>query len=253
MDCYEGETLSAKIKRRPLKLEDAINIATQIANGLAKAHEAGIVHRDIKPANIIVTNDDEVKILDFGLAKLAGSTKLTRSGTTIGTAAYMSPEQLKADKIDHRTDIWALGVVMYEMLTGQVPFKGDYEQAISYAILNEEPEPITALRTGIPMAMEWIVNKALAKEPKQRYQHVDEIPVDLECVETRLGVVSRGATSMAIEKHGPGSKKMNLKRVLLGVLIRANRREYLLDADHSEVFNLFPKTNFSARSNTFIT
>jgi serine/threonine-protein kinase len=233
MDCYEGETLSAKIKRRPLKLEDAINIATQIANGLATAHEAGIVHRDIKPANIIVTEKDDVKILDFGLAKLAGSTKLTRSGTTIGTAAYMSPEQLKADKIDHRTDIWALGVVMYEMLTGQVPFKGDYEQAISYAILNEEPEPITALRTGIPMSLEWVVNKAIAKEPKQRYQHVDEIPVDLANIETKPSGVSTTSAYTTVSPQKPES--LRSKRFLdwrvigpiLGLIVGATLWEWI--------------------------
>jgi serine/threonine protein kinase len=179
MGYYKGETLRKKIEQRPLKLGEASDITTQIAKGLAKAHEAAIIHRDIKPANIIITENEEVKILDFGLAKLTGQTKLTRLGTTVGTVAYMSPEQMRGDKVDHRTDIWSLGVVMYEMLTGQVPFKGDYEQAITYSILNEEPEPITALRTGIPIALESVVNKAMAKDPKQRYQHVDEITVDL--------------------------------------------------------------------------
>ncbi|OVE79517.1 hypothetical protein BVY01_02315 [bacterium I07] len=179
MDHYEGMTLKDKIKERPLKLEEAIDIAIQISKGLAEAHKAGIIHRDIKPANIIITKDNEVKILDFGLAKLTGQTKLTKVGTTLGTAAYMSPEQLKGNPVDHRTDIWALGVMMYEMLTGQLPFKGDYEQAITYAILNEDPEPITALRTGIPVALEGIVLKLMAKDPKHRYQHVDEVPVDL--------------------------------------------------------------------------
>ncbi|OVE80169.1 hypothetical protein BVY01_00775, partial [bacterium I07] len=179
MDHYEGMTLKEKINERPLKLEEAIDISIQISKGLAEAHQAGIIHRDIKPANIIITKKNEVKILDFGLAKLTGQTKLTKVGSTLGTAAYMSPEQLKGNPVDHRTDLWALGVMMYEMLTGQLPFKGDYEQAITYAILNEEPEPITALRTGIPVALEGIVFKLMAKDPKQRYQHVDEVPVDL--------------------------------------------------------------------------
>jgi serine/threonine-protein kinase len=190
MAYYEGETLKAKIAKRPLPLKEVVDIATQIAAGLSKAHEAGIIHRDIKPANIIVTKEGEVKIVDFGLAKLSGQTKLTKPGSTLGTISYMSPEQLKGEKVDSRSDIWSLGVVMYEMITGQLPFKGDYEQAITYAVLNEEPEPITALRTGVPMTLEGIVMKALAKDPKHRYQHVDEMPVDLQNIETRLSGVS---------------------------------------------------------------
>ncbi|OVE78618.1 hypothetical protein BVY00_02345, partial [bacterium G20] len=197
MDHYEGKTLKEKIKERPLKLEEAIDIAVQISKGLTEAHQAGIIHRDIKPANVIITKKNEAKILDFGLAKLTGQTKLTKVGSTLGTAAYMSPEQLKGNPVDHRTDIWALGVMMYEMITGQLPFKGDYEQAITYAILNEEPEPMTALRTGIPVALEGIVFKLMAKDPKQRYQHVDEVPVDLGNVERGTSGVTRIISSQA--------------------------------------------------------
>ena len=179
MACYEGETLKKKIERGPLKLEEAANIAIQTASGLNKAHKKGIVHRDIKPANVFLTSDGVVKILDFGLAKLAGRTKLTKTGTTLGTVDYMSPEQTRGEKVDHRTDIWSLGVVMYEMITGRLPFKGDYKQAVSYAIVNEEPEPMTGLRTGVPMELERIVNKCLTKAPDERYQHVDELIVDL--------------------------------------------------------------------------
>ncbi|MCH8124570.1 serine/threonine protein kinase [candidate division KSB1 bacterium] len=179
MDYYEGETLKKKIERGPLNLEDAIDIAIQISQGLAKAHSKEITHRDIKPANILITEEKQVKIVDFGLAKLAGRTVLTKEGTTIGTVAYMSPEQAQGTEVDHRTDIWALGVVLYEMLTGKQPFAGDYEQAVMYSIMNEDAEPITGLRTGVPMELERIVNKCLEKTPGNRYQSVNELIVDL--------------------------------------------------------------------------
>ena len=182
MDYYRGESLEDKIDRGPLKLEEAIDIAIQVTQGLAKAHEEGIVHRDIKPANLHVTNDNMTKILDFGLAKLRVKTKLTKEGTTLGTVAYMSPEQTRGEPVDHRTDIWSLGVVLYTMITGQLPFKGDHEQAVMYSIINEIQEPLTGLRTGVPMELERIVNKALLKKPDERYQHVDEMLVDLKNV-----------------------------------------------------------------------
>ncbi len=138
MAYYEGVSLKDKIKNGPLPVDEAADIAIQITKGLAKAHSKGIIHRDIKPANILITKDSEVKIVDFGLAKLAGKSMLTKEGTTLGTIAYMSPEQTRGTEVDYRTDIWALGVVIYEMLTGIQPFKGDYDQAIMYSIINEE-------------------------------------------------------------------------------------------------------------------
>ncbi|NIW95671.1 MAG: protein kinase, partial [Phycisphaerae bacterium] len=168
-----GETGGVSIK-------DALNYATQIAEGLSKAHAKGITHRDIKPANILVTEDGLVKIVDFGLAKLAERTMLTKEGTTLGTVAYMSPEQARGEPVDQRTDIWSFGVVLYEMLTGQLPFKGDYEQAMIYSILNEEPRPITALRDDLPKTLEPIVNRALTKDPHQRYQNIEGLLGDLQ-------------------------------------------------------------------------
>jgi serine/threonine-protein kinase len=224
MDYYKGETLKKKIDQRPLKLDDAINIATQIAQGLAKAHEAEIVHRDIKPANIIITEDDEVKILDFGLVKLTGFTKLTKPGSTLGTTWYMSPEQLRGEKVDHRTDIWALGVVFYEMITGEQPFKGEYEQAVSYGILNDEPESITALRSGMPISLDGIISKALAKEAKQRYQHIDEIPVDLVNIETRpsgTSQISRSAVSGSTIQQPAVNQKVISWRIVVPLLVAA--------------------------------
>ncbi len=176
---YEGETLKEKITRGPLKVEEAVDYAVQIAHGLHKAHEKGIIHRDIKPANIMVTSDGVVKILDFGLAKLLGKTKLTKTGSTLGTVHYMSPEQTRGKNVDHRTDIWSLGAVLYEMVTGEPPFKGDYEQAVIYSILNEEPQSIRELRPDLPEELDKIVGRCLEKNPEQRYQGLEKITVHL--------------------------------------------------------------------------
>lgn len=193
MDCYEGEPLKEEIARGPMKPEEAIDIAIQVAQGLQKAHKKGIVHRDIKAANIFMTTDGTVKILDFGLAKLAGHAKLTKTGSTVGTAAYMSPEQARGEEVDQRTDIWSLGVLMYEMLSGKLPFAGDYEQAIVYRILNEEPEPITSVRPKIPVSLERIMEKALAKTAEKRYQRADEIVAELQLLseEMRAGIAKQ--------------------------------------------------------------
>jgi len=180
---YEGETLEKKIEERPLSIAEAIDTAIQIAQGLAKAHGKEIVHRDIKPANIIVTKDDVVKILDFGLAKLSSQTKLTKESTTLGTICYMSPEQAKGEEVDQRTDIWSLGVILYEMLTGQLPFKGEYDSAVVYSIMNEKQQPVSGLRTGVPLELERIINKCLQKDPGYRYQHVEDLIVDLRSMQ----------------------------------------------------------------------
>ena len=179
MECYEGETLKAKIERGPVGVEDALDIAGQVALGLAKAHERGILHRDIKPANIMITRDGRAKILDFGLAKLSGRTVLTGEGTRLGTLLYMSPEQVGGEEADNRSDIWSLGVVLYEMLVGEPPFRGEYDNVLVYEIVNSNARPVTSLRTGIPMDLERIIAKAMAKARDERYQHIDEMLVDL--------------------------------------------------------------------------
>jgi serine/threonine protein kinase/Tfp pilus assembly protein PilF len=177
MDCYDGKTLKQKISHGPLDCNEAIDLAIQIAEGLVRAHESGIVHRDIKPANIIITNRGEVKILDFGLAKLAGQAQLTKDSSTLGTAAYMSPEQLRGEEVDQRTDIWSLGVVLFEMLTGQVPFTGDYEQAIMYSILNDTPE----LPSEISAELKHMLATCLEKNPAKRHPQIEDIFKSLKC------------------------------------------------------------------------
>ena len=196
MAFYEGETLRTKIRKGPLNLGEAVGIATQVAGGLAKAHSKGVVHRDIKPANIMVTSDGTAKIVDFGLAILAGQVRLTRTGATSGTAAYMSLEQARGEQIDHRTDIWSLGVVLYEMVTGQLPFRGEYEPALIYSILNDTPRPMSALRGEVPQALERIVMKAMAKLPGDRYRTAEETFAALEsCANAIAADASLGKSS----------------------------------------------------------
>jgi serine/threonine protein kinase len=241
MAYYEGETLKQRIAKgderrekgeRPgvpvaphsspfamaggLPVVEVIDIVIQIAEGLTRAHEAGIVHRDIKPANVMITNRGEVKIIDFGLAKLVGSKGITKTPSTIGTVAYMSPEQVQGESVDHRTDIWSLGVVLYEMLTAQLPFKGDADQAVIYSIMNEAPEPMTALRPGLPIALTEIVEKTLRKDRDERFQSINEL-------EDRLRLLKADSASKKIFLIARFAKKAFGKKsravVLAGTLL----------------------------------
>ncbi|MCP4724638.1 MAG: protein kinase [bacterium] len=191
MAYYDGETLQEKISSGPLRIDEALTISIQIAEGLQEAHEKGIIHRDIKPANIMITDKGQVKIMDFGLAKSIAGSMVTKAGTTLGTIGFMSPEQSRGDTVDKRTDIWSLGVILYNMLTGQVPFKGEYEQAIVYSIMNTEPEPITGLRTGVPVELEQYVGKCLAKDPTERYPFAEGLIVDLRRLKKDTGKISQ--------------------------------------------------------------
>lgn len=175
MGYYDGGTLLDKIKQDDLTIEQVIKIAMSIAEGLQKAHEKNIVHRDIKPANILFSSDNVLKIIDFGLVKFLGKSVLSRAGTTVGTIAYMSPEQTMGQKIDHRTDIWALGVILYEMLATEHPFRGEYEQALMYSIVNEDPEYISKIRPDIPLQVEKIIDRALSKNPEKRFLSMQEM------------------------------------------------------------------------------
>jgi serine/threonine-protein kinase len=176
---YEGETLQQKLERGPLPLAEAVGIARQIARGLGAAHRRQIVHRDVKPANIVVLPDGTVKLLDFGLAKMIGATSLTRLGASPGTPAYKSPEQTRGEKVDPRSDLWAVGVVLYEMVTGRQPFGGEYEQAMIYSILNETPKP---LGKELPPELSEVIDRALKKDPAERYATAEELKEDLEVI-----------------------------------------------------------------------
>ncbi len=193
MEYVKGGTLRDKMKNTSLNppssgeaegcdLEEVINIAMQICQGLSKAHQAGIFHRDIKPENILIDEDGHVKIVDFGLAKLKGATKITKESSTPGTVHYMSPEQVMGEETDHRTDIWSLGVVMYEMISGELPFKGEFEQVVLAAIKTQEPKLLKGHCADTPDDLQQIVNKALLKQPEKRYQKINEISTDLECL-----------------------------------------------------------------------
>ncbi|MFQ5652923.1 MAG: protein kinase, partial [bacterium] len=221
MEFIEGQSVEEIVGAdggKPMPIDAAIDYATQTAAGLQAAHEKGVTHRDIKSANIMVTDKGVVKIMDFGLAKLANRSKMTQLGTTLGTAAYMSPEQARGEDTDHRADIWSLGVVLYEMISGQMPFKGDYEQAVIYSIQNEDPEPLTALRTGVPIALDGIITKALAKDPKTRYQHVDELPADLKAIDIGTLSKSRIATKPSMPIPIKLKRSLLLSWVMTGLM-----------------------------------
>jgi tetratricopeptide (TPR) repeat protein/TolB-like protein/predicted Ser/Thr protein kinase len=179
MECVEGETLKQIVKEGPLSLKKILDIGIQICEGLALAHEKGVVHRDVKSENIMVTARGQVKIMDFGLAKLKGASKLTQAGTTLGTIGYMSPEQASGEDVDSRSDIFSAGVVLYELLTGRMPFWGETQASIIHAIINLEPLPVARYNNQVSATLEYAISKALAKDKDERYQHIDELLADL--------------------------------------------------------------------------
>ena len=187
MPYYEGEILQSRIRRGPLPVSEALDYARQIATGLAHAHAAGVVHRDIKPANVAITLEGRVKILDFGIAKIADAS-LTRTGMVLGTLAYMSPEQAAGEKqVDHRTDLWALGVVLYEMLTGRRPFAQDTVAALFYAVQSMEPPAIAELRPDVPEPLTGIIGRLLQKKRDLRYPDMAAVLAALGEIHTLSG------------------------------------------------------------------
>jgi len=208
MAYVEGQSLRKKLESGPLELDEALRIATQVAEGLQIAHKKGVIHRDIKSANIMVTEDNQAKIMDFGLARMTGQTLLTQEGIAMGTIAYMSPEQARGEEVDQRTDIWSFGVVLYEMLTGQLPFRGEHEQAIVYSIRKDKPRPITEVNAEIPLSIEQVVDKALEKDVDKRYQQVDELLDDLKSI-------SAGIVPEEIKARLRKAKLLKRKRSIL--------------------------------------
>ncbi len=187
MAYVEGAPLSASIGDESLRIDKVLKYALQIAEGLARAHDAGIVHRDVKPANVIIDTADNVRILDFGLAKVTGATKLTDDSVTLGTAFYMSPEQVRSSDVDHRSDLFSLGTILYEMVTGRLPFRGENAAAVAHSITTEEPQPLARFSSSASPELQRIVRKALAKDPDERYQSATDLAADLRR-ESRLTV-----------------------------------------------------------------
>ena len=200
MEYVEGETLRDRVRKGPLKPEEAVDIVSQVAAGLGEAHGKGIIHRDVKSANIMVTEKGQAKVMDFGLAKLRGGSSLTKSETTLGTVAYMSPEQARGEELDQRTDIWSLGVVLYELLSGKLPFQGDHDQTIIYSILQKEPESLAKLRPGLAPELEHIVFQALTKKAADRYRTMEEFREDLAAIAEGLKPLKAKARPSESEK-----------------------------------------------------
>ncbi len=219
MEYIDGVTLKQKFSDSAHKITDAIGYGIQIGEALQEAHAQGIVHRDVKSENIMVNSKNQIKVMDFGLAKLRGSVKLTKSSSTTGTLAYMAPEQIQGGEIDARADIFSFGVVLYEMLTGHTPFRGEHEAAMMYSIMNEEPQPIQKFREDISSELLHILNRALEKDPEERYQTVKDMTIDLRRLRKESTRVVRPTGSVHISDHhdemdseSPQSQKNPRKR-----------------------------------------
>jgi non-specific serine/threonine protein kinase len=220
MEYVEGKTLKQIIEKETLSIKKVLDIGIQICEGLALAHEKGIVHRDIKSDNIMLTPRGQVKIMDFGLAKLRGATKLTQTGSTLGTLAYMSPEQAQGEEVDQRSDIFSFGVVLYELLTKNLPFGGEHQAAVIYSIINEEPQPIARFNNQVSAKLEDMVFKALAKDREERYQHADELLADLRREKKSLEYVKTAVTTQPTKPQKIVKRKtIPLLIGVLGILI----------------------------------
>jgi len=208
MEYVAGESLKDLTAREELPVASIIDLALQICEGLSEAHHAGIVHRDLKPANILLDKKGRVKIADFGLARLEGATQLTGEGTVMGTPAYMSPEQVRGEPLDARSDIFSLGIVLYELIARRLPFQGQTERAVFYALLNQNPEPLARYKTDIALGLQRIVDKTLDKDLETRYRHVEDLLVDLKREKKILSMPSLPTVTRTIAEL-PRQKKVD--------------------------------------------
>ena len=235
----------------PLPIHDVINYAMQIAEGLEAAHTKGIVHRDIKSQNIMVTDAEKIKIMDFGLAKITGRAQLTRMGTTVGTLAYMSPEHARGEDVDYRTDIWAFGVILYEMLTGKMPFNGKYEQVLIYSILYEEPEDLRIFRHDIPDNLLQVIKNSLEKDVENRYQSVGDLLIDLKKVSQNYSSKSQSPVQIkstgkaASQKEPFFRKKVFITAVLIFLLAIAISIYFFLNNKNVDSDNITQKQSIA--------
>lgn len=195
MEFVDGSTIRKKFESAPLRISEAVGYAIEIGEALHEAHTKGIVHRDIKADNVMVNSKNQIKVMDFGLAKLKGSLKLTRTSSTVGTLAYMAPEQIQGGEVDARSDIFSFGVLLFEMLTGHFPFRGEHEAAILYSIVNEDPESVLKSRPECSAELDRIINRALEKDPADRFQHADDMVSELRRVQKQSAKVSRGSVA----------------------------------------------------------
>jgi serine/threonine protein kinase/Tfp pilus assembly protein PilF len=229
MEYVEGKSIKELIKEKALSIQEILDISIQVAEGLNAAHKKGIVHRDIKSDNIMLTDEGLVKIMDFGLAKLKGVSKLTKTGTTLGTMQYMSPEQAQGIEVDQRSDIFSFGVILYEMITGQLPFKGEHEAAIIYSIISETPEPLARYKANVPKGLQKIMDKAMEKDQEERYQHADDMLADLRKLRKELEST----------KEQPSTKESQPSIAVLPFtnLSADKEQEYFCDGMAEEIIN----------------
>src|SRR5262245_49116166 len=260
MAYVKGQNLADRILEGPLEIPEALNTACQLSDGLRAAHNQGVIHRDLTPSNIILSHDGRVRIVDFGVARLADVSQLTEPGTNLGTAPYVSPEQMKGDAVDHRTDTWSLGVILYELMTGKRPFQAPHREAIYYAIAFKSPVSMRALRTGIPVELERIVLKCLEKERANRYPDAAKLSNDLSNIQSRLPDNKEGpASSLLAQDEEPGSPD-NPRRRPFRLLGRSERTVLLKSVgllqdisaeDLSYVAGIAEETEVAAGSSIF--
>jgi serine/threonine-protein kinase len=245
----EGVTLKERIRGGPLQIDDAVRLAVQVSRGLAAAHEKDIVHRDIKSTNIMITTSGHAKIMDFGLAKITGGKEISKTTAPIGSAAYMSPEQARSESVDRRTDIWSLGVVLYEMVSGQLPFQADFEPAVVYSILNEDVVPLSELQPEVHPDLERIVDRMLAKDADARYGSVLDVLDDLSIMKEKLD------SQDGVERRARKKKEPSIAVLPFSDMSPHKDQEYFCDGIAEEIINALAKVEgmrVVARTSSFL-